>query len=105
MWLFSGAPETPEDERVMEKQGADALYCAVKSMMHVIQTEHQEAQQDAAHRMIQFAKPWTIWRWSESKLPNGKPLVRIPKENAHLVDFEWTEDEQAKLNTRVERST
>jgi hypothetical protein len=105
MWLFSGAPEDPEDETVMEMHGADALYSAVKSLMHAIRTEDEEAQQDAAHRMIQIAKPWTIRRWSESKLANGKPLVRIPKENAHLVDLEWTEEEQAKLKTLVERYT
>jgi len=46
-----------------------------------------------------------IRRWSESKLANGKPLVRIPKEIAHLVDLQWTEDEQAKLKTLVERFT
>jgi len=63
MWLFSGAPEDPEDETVMEKHGADALYSAVKSLMHAIRTEVQEAQQDAAHWMIQIAKPWTIRRW------------------------------------------
>jgi len=79
MWLFSGVPEDPEDETVMEMHGADALYSAVKSLMHAIRTEDQEAQQDAAHRMIQIAKPWTIRRWSESKLANGKPLVQIPK--------------------------
>jgi len=105
MWLFSGAPDDPEDETVKEKHGADALYSAVKSLMHAIRTEDEEAQQDAAHRMIQIAKPWTIRRWSESKLANGKPLVRIPKENAHLIDLEWTEDEQAKLKTLVERYT
>jgi len=59
----------------------------------------------AAHHMIQIAKPWTIRRWSESKLANGKPLVWIPKENAHLVDLKWTEDEQAKLKTIIERYT
>jgi hypothetical protein len=105
MWLFSGVPEDPEDNAVMEMHGADALYSAVKSLMHAIQTEDDEAQQDAAHRMIQIAKPGTIWRWSEWKLLNGKPLVRILKENAHLVDLEWTEVEQAKLKTLVERYT
>jgi len=105
MWLFSGAPEDAEDETLMEKHGAEALYSAVKSLMHAIRTEDQDAQQDAAHRMIQIAKPWTIRRWSESKLANGKPLVGIPKENAHLVDLEWTEEEQAKLKTLVERYT
>jgi hypothetical protein len=88
MWLLSGAPEDPEDETVMEMHGADALYSAVKSLMHAFRTEDQDAQQDAAHRMSQISKPWTIRRWSEWKLANGKPLVRIPKENAHLVDLE-----------------
>jgi len=53
MWLFSGTPEDPEDETVIEMHGADALYSAVKSLMHAIRTEDQNAQQDAAHRMIQ----------------------------------------------------
>jgi hypothetical protein len=105
MWLFSGTPEDPEDETMMEMHGADAMYSAVKSLMHAIWTEDQDAQQDAAHRMIQIAKPWKISWCSKSKLANGKPLSRIPKENAHLVDLKWTEDEQAKLKTRVERFT
>jgi len=105
MWLFSGAPDDPEDDTVMEKHGAEALYLAVKSLMHAIRTENEEARQDAAHRMIQIANPWTIMRWSEWKLADGKPLVRIPKENAPLIDLEWTEDEQAKLKTLVERYT
>jgi len=29
----------------------------------------------------------------------------MPKENAHPIDFEWTEDEQAKLMVLVERYT
>jgi hypothetical protein len=105
MWLFSGVPEDPEDETVMEMHGADALYSAVKSLMHAIWTEDKEAQQDAAHRTIQIAKPWMIRRWSESNLANGKPLVRIPNENAHLVDLEWTEEQQAELKSLVERYT
>jgi hypothetical protein len=56
MWLFSGAPEDPEDETVMELHGADALHSAVKSLMHDIRTEDEEAPQDAAHRIIQIAK-------------------------------------------------
>jgi len=105
MWLFSGAPEDPADETLMEMHGADALNSAVKSLMHAIWTEDEEAQQHAVHRMIQIAKPWTIRRWSESKIGNGKPLVQIPKETAHLVDLEWTDEEQAKLKTLVERYT
>ena len=33
-------------------------------------------------------KPWMIRWWSQSTLANGKPLVWIPKENAHLIDLE-----------------
>ena len=36
MWLFSGAPEDAEDDTVMEKHGAEALYSAVKSLTHAI---------------------------------------------------------------------
>jgi len=63
-------------------------------MMHAIRTEDEEAQQDAAHWMIRIAKPWTIGWWSESKQANGEPFVRIPKEYAHLIDLEWTEEVQ-----------
>jgi len=57
MWLFLGTPDDPEDDTVMEQHGADELYSAVKSLMHAIQTEDKEAQQDAAHRIIRIAKP------------------------------------------------
>jgi len=55
--------------------------------MHPIQTKDKDPQQDAAHQMNPIAKPGTTRRWSESKLTNGKPLVRIPKENANLIDL------------------
>jgi len=74
MWLVSGAPEVPEDKTVMEMHSADALYSAVKSLMHAIWTEDHDAQQDAAHQMIQIATPWKIRRWSESTLVNGNHL-------------------------------
>ena len=105
MWLFSGGPEDPEDDTVMEKHGAEALNSAVNSLMYAIRTEDEEAQQDVAQRMIRIAKPWTIRWWSTSKLTNRKPLVRILKENAHLIDLVWTEEEQALLKTQVERYT
>jgi len=105
MWMLSSAPEDPEDDTVMEKHGSEALYSAVMSLMHAIRTKDEEAQQDAAHRMNQIATPWTIRRWSESKLANGKPLARIPQENAHLIDPDWTEEEQAHLETLVVRYT
>jgi len=60
LWLLSGVPEDPEDDTVMEQHGADARNSAVMSLMHGIGTEDQEAQHDAAHRMIQIAKCWTI---------------------------------------------
>jgi hypothetical protein len=102
MWLFSDAPENPEDETLMDKHRAEALHSEVKRFMHALWTEGQDAQQDAAHRVIQIANPWTIGRWSESKLANLKLLVPIRKENAQLVDFEWTAEGQAKLKTLVE---
>ena len=70
MWLFPGTPEDPEDETLMERHGAEALYCTVKSLMHPIRTDEEVAQQAAAHRTIQIASPWTIRRWTESKLAN-----------------------------------
>jgi hypothetical protein len=39
MWLLSGAPEDAVYETVMEMHGANALYSAVKSLMHAIWTE------------------------------------------------------------------
>jgi len=105
MWLLCGVPEDPEDVTLMEKDGANALYSAVMSLMHAIRTEDEDAQHDATHWMSQIAKPLAIRRWLESKLANGKPLVRIPKEIAHYVDLEWTADKQAKLQTLVERYT
>ena len=103
MWLFSGVPEDPEDDTAMAMHGADALYSLVLSLMHAIRTQDLDAQQHAAHRMVEIAKPWTIKRWSELILANGKWLVWIPTENAHLVDIECTEQKQAKLKSVVER--
>jgi SNF2 family DNA or RNA helicase len=57
MWLFLGTPEDPEDETVMEKHGAEAVYSTVKSVMHAIQTKDEEAQQNAVHHITQIAKP------------------------------------------------
>jgi hypothetical protein len=94
-----------EDKTVMEKHGPEAQYSTVKSLMPAIRTEKQDALQDAAYQMIQIAKPWSIRRCSESKLAKGKPLVPIPKRNTHHVDFKWTEEEQAKHKTHVERYT
>jgi len=43
MWLFSGALEDSENDTVMGKHGAEALYSTVKSLMHAIQTKDEEA--------------------------------------------------------------
>jgi len=88
IWLFPCAPHNPEVDTVMEKHGAEALHSAGKSLMHTIWTKDEEAQQDAAHLMKLIATPWTIRRWSESKLSNGKPLIQIPNANAHLINLE-----------------
>jgi hypothetical protein len=71
MWLFSVVPDDPEDDTLMEQHSADALYSAVKSLMHAIWTEDEEDNQDVAHRMIQIAKHWTIRTLSESELAKG----------------------------------
>jgi hypothetical protein len=47
----------------MEKHCTDALYSAVRSLMHAIRTEDNDAQQDAAHVLIPIAKPWMIRWW------------------------------------------
>jgi len=103
MWLFSGVPVDPQHETVIEKHGAEALYSVVKGLMHAIRTEVPNAKQDAAHRINKIAKLWTIRRCSELNLSNGKPPLPVLKENAHLVDPEWTDEEQAKLKTLLER--
>jgi hypothetical protein len=105
MLLFSGVTEDLEDETVMTMHGGNALYSVMKSSMSAIWSEDQDAQQDATHRIIKIAKPWAMRWWSESKLANGKPLVRLPKEKANLVEFEWNEDMQAKLKTLVAKYT
>jgi hypothetical protein len=103
MWLFSDAPEDPEDDTVMENHGTKALYSAVQGWMHAIRTEDQNAQLDATHWMIHIAKPWKISRGSESQLGNRKPPVLVPIRNPHSVDFEWPEEEEAKRPTLLER--
>lgn len=79
MWLGSDVPKDPEDETGMEMHCADALYSAVQSLRHAIQTEDHNTQQDAAHQMIKIAMPLMIKRGSESKLATGRPPVGILK--------------------------
>jgi len=65
------------------------------SLLHTIQTEDEDAQMESANQMIYIANPCMIRRWSKSKLLDGKLLIQMPKDNAHLIDLEFTEDDNA----------
>jgi hypothetical protein len=102
MWLFSGAPDDPENDTVMEKHVAEALNSAVKGLTHAFRTKDEEAELDVAHQMIQIGKPWMIMWCSESTLANNNPPDWIANENAHLIDSECTVEEKAHQKTQVE---
>jgi len=36
MWVFTGWPKDPDNDHEIEEQGAEALYSAVKSLIHAI---------------------------------------------------------------------
>jgi len=55
MWLFSDAPQDPEDQTVTETPGEGSFHSAMKSIMHVVWTEDEEAQDDAVCWIIQNA--------------------------------------------------
>ena len=55
MWLCSGALEDPVDDTVLEWNTASGFYSVVRCLMHAIQTETEELQQDAINRTIQIA--------------------------------------------------
>jgi len=84
MWMFSGASGNSEDDPVMKNLCTDILYSMMKSLMHAIQTEYNNAQQDPAHRTIQITRSW---------LASGKTVVWILEKTAHLSNVEWTEAE------------
>jgi hypothetical protein len=85
MWPIPGVPDDPANETVMAQHGADWSHSAVQNLMHAIQTEDEDVQQDTAHRMIHSAKPSTIRMWSELKLAKGKWLGHIPTDYTHLI--------------------
>ena len=62
-----------------------------------------DKQQAAAQAMIEVVRPWTIRRWTESKLESGAPLVAIPTEIIHQVTLEWTPEEQEHLAAVAKR--
>jgi len=102
MSLYWGVPEYPQDNTVSEKHAAEALDSAVKSLIHAIRTENKQVQQVVGHQTMQIAKPFPIRRRREMKLENGKTLVMIMEEHAHLVHLKRPVDEQAKLKTLVD---
>jgi hypothetical protein len=55
--------------------------------------------------MIQIAKCKLRRRWLETKRANRIPQVQFPQDSAHLIQLEWTEQEQVKLKTFGERYT
>lgn len=103
--LFSGLPENEEDDAVMEMHCTEALNLAVKNSIPAIGTEDEDGQQGAALWMIQIAKLWIIGLWAESTLDNQTPLIWTLKVYAHLIDLEWIQKEQTKLNILLERFT
>jgi len=74
IWVFSGAPDDPQDKTVMENNRAEALYSAVKSLMHAIWTKDQEALWAVAHQITQIGKPSMIRQCLELKGAIGNPL-------------------------------
>jgi hypothetical protein len=85
IWLFSCTPIRPEDKTSMERHGAEAFHVAVRSLIQGITSDDNEGQKAAAKQIIRIAKPWTIRRWSESKLADGERLVKMPKVKDHIV--------------------
>lgn len=75
MWQVSGAPADLEDVMLKDKQVAQALHSEVQCLIHAMQTEDNEAQQNAASLMIEVTAGWMIRRWSESNVVKGNPLV------------------------------
>jgi len=73
MFLVAGAPEHPEDETVLDMEGADALYSAVNSVMQATQTENRDVQQDAGHRVIQIANLSMLRRWCKDMYAGVRP--------------------------------
>jgi hypothetical protein len=57
MWQYSGVPEDPEDNPVTEKHSVDTPDSMVKSILHAIDIEKNQAQDDPGHQTLQIAKP------------------------------------------------
>ena len=102
-WLFA-IPEVAEDPDAVAKHGPAALEKAVVDIQRAVSKDlPAHEQQAAAQAMIDVVRPWTIRRWTESKLASGAPLISIPTEIVHQVLLEWTAEEQERLATTVGR--
>jgi hypothetical protein len=102
-WLFH-IPAVVQDEGELIHHGPRAMIRAVRELEQAV--KHQESlaeQKEAAMRLIDVARPWTIRRWAESRLASGAPLANIPQEEIHHVRLQWTPEEQEQLSTVVQR--
>jgi len=105
MWLLSSRPNDPENDILIKKHGAEELCFSGESLIHAIWTEDEKAQQYAAYWMRQIGMSQMIWRWLELQLPNGKPLIWIPKNEVYLTDQEWPKLQHAIQMMIVDRYT
>ena len=102
-WLLA-IPHEVEVAESVSRHGPVALGKAVANVQRAVSKAlPPDEQQAAAAEMIEVARPWTIRRWTESKLESGAPLVPIPAEIVHQVPLEWTPEEQERLAGVVKR--
>ena len=102
-WLFV-IPNEVEIPDSVSYHGPIALAKAVANVQRAVSKAlPSDEQQAAAQAMIEVIRPWTIRRWTESKLASGAPLVAIPTEIVHQVTLEWTPEEQEHLAAVVKR--
>ena len=102
-WLFA-IPEVAEDPDAVAKHGPAALEKAIMDIQYAVYKDlSAHEQQAAAQSMIDVFRPWTIHRYTESKLASGAPLISIPTKIIHQVLLEWTAEEQECLATTIGR--
>ena len=82
--------------------GPIALAKAVANVQRTVSKALPSDKQQAAEQpMIEVVRPWTICRWTESRLASGIPLEAIPTEIIHQITLEWTPEEQEHLAAMV----
>ena len=96
-WLFV-IPNEVEMPDSVSYHGPIALAKAVANVQRGVSKALQsDEQQAAAQMMSEVIRPWTIRRWTESKLVSGTPLMAIPTEIVHQVTLKWTSEEDEHL--------